>query len=148
MSTQELSEERLREIEALHALHEQPVRATAWWPCLCPEHIAIGDLLAEVKRLRAELAKARPVPTESRLLSQDAYLTSIGGSRLLTLTLDLNEPQLDGLRRMAERYPHGWKLADITVRKDAKETRWEADWVQDVLRAVRAVTAPKPRSTP
>ena len=55
----------------------------------------------------------------------------------ITVEIDLNEPQLANLRTMAERYKHGWHMADLVVRQDAKEIRWEADWVADVLRSIR-----------
>ncbi len=60
----------------------------------------------------------------------------------ITVELDLSLPQLEGLQMMAARYPHGWSTADLIIRKDAKETRWEADWVKDVLRTIAAGAAP------
>ena len=57
----------------------------------------------------------------------------------ITVELDLNEPQLATLTEMKEKYRHGWHTADLVVRKDGKESRFEADWVRDVLLALPTV---------
>jgi hypothetical protein len=56
----------------------------------------------------------------------------------VTIELDLNELQLLSLLRMAREYAHGWHTADLVVRRDAIERRYEADWVADLLRSIRS----------
>jgi hypothetical protein len=59
----------------------------------------------------------------------------------ITITLDLNALQYESIRQIAQRYPHGWHTADLVIRRDAVEKRYEADWVKDVARAVAAELA-------
>ena len=55
----------------------------------------------------------------------------------LTITLDLSDIQIASIARLMTDYPHGWHTADLIVRRDARERRFEADWAMDVSRAVR-----------
>jgi hypothetical protein len=64
----------------------------------------------------------------------------------ITIELDLSEPQRSSVQELARRYRHGWHMADLIVRKDAVERRYEADWVQQVLRALLAETEKEPES--
>lgn len=52
--------------------------------------------------------------------------------------LDINDPQRRTLIKIAQRYPHGWHMADLVVRQDGREQRYEADWALQVARAIAA----------
>jgi hypothetical protein len=61
----------------------------------------------------------------------------------ISVVLDLNslnEIQLNSIRRLAERYPHGWHNADLKVRKDAKEEWYEADWLRTIAQQIAKQT--------
>lgn len=55
----------------------------------------------------------------------------------IAITIELSDLQVESLKTLAERYPHGWHTADLIIRKDARELRYEADWALQLARAVR-----------
>jgi hypothetical protein len=54
----------------------------------------------------------------------------------MKVELELDDLQCESLRLLAKQYPHGWHTADLVVRKDAIERRYEADWVLVLARSV------------
>ena len=58
----------------------------------------------------------------------------------IAITLDLSDLQVQSLKALADRYPHGWHTADLIIRKDAIELRYEADWALQLARAVKTLS--------
>lgn len=56
----------------------------------------------------------------------------------ITVTFDLNEPQWESVKRIA-RFSAGWHWANLDIRHNGENKKFEADFMQDFFAEVRKV---------